>query len=123
MTSNVEVKNYNAQQAHVHRRRKASSRPLSDFESGVLRVPKSDWGHRLCTDFHQLNKFSAKTKFQMKGAQEVAEMTQQGDCGILVDASPVASEASLLSLPQGTGEMLVEGGRLRDVGSPQGVVR
>ena len=71
MTSDAEVKNYNAQQAHVHRRRMAQGLPLRDFESGVFMVPKSDGGHRLCADFRQLNKHSEKTKFQMEGVQEV----------------------------------------------------
>jgi hypothetical protein len=85
MTSDAKVKNYNAQQAYMHRRRMAQGLPLRDFESGVFTVPKSDGGHRLCTDFRQLNKFSEKTKFQMEGVQEVAEMIQRGDCGMLVD--------------------------------------
>ena len=85
MTSDAEVKNYNAQQAYLHRRRMAQGLPLRDFESGVFTVPKSDGGHRLCTDFRKLNKFSEKTKFQMEGVQEVAEMIQRGDYGMLVD--------------------------------------
>ena len=58
---------------------------MRDFESGAFTVSKSDGGHRLCTDYRELNKFSEKQKFQMEGVQEVAEMIQRGDYGMLVD--------------------------------------
>jgi hypothetical protein len=85
MTSEKDVKNYNAQQTKIYRRRKASGLPRRDFESGVFTVSKSDGGHRLCTDYRELNKFAEKQKFQMEGVQEVAEMIQRGDYGMIVD--------------------------------------
>jgi hypothetical protein len=59
--------------------------PLRDFESGVFCVAKSDGGYRLCTDYRELNKFSAKQSFQMEGVQEVSELIQRGDFGMLID--------------------------------------
>ena len=85
MTSEMEVKNYNAQQTKTCRRRKARGLPRRDFESGAFTVSKSDGGHHLCTDYRELNKFAEKQKFQMGGVQEAAEMIQQGDHGMLVD--------------------------------------
>ena len=85
LTSEKEVENYNAQQNFLFRRGQARNLPLRDFESGVFTVSKSDGGHRLCTDYRELNKFSEKQRFQMEGVQEIAEMIQQGDYGMLVD--------------------------------------
>ena len=56
-----------------------------DFESGVFCVPKSDGGFRLCTDYRAMNTFSKKSKFQMEGVQQVAELIQQNDYGMLID--------------------------------------
>ena len=80
-----EVDAYNAEQMRIYRKRRAEGRPLRDFESGVFTVTKSDGGYRLCTDYRELNKFAEKSKFQMEGVQEVAELIQQGDYGMLVD--------------------------------------
>ena len=85
MTTERDVNNYNTQQEFLHRRGMALGLPHRDFESGVFTVSKSDGGHRLCTDYRMLNKFSEKTKFQMEGVQNVAEMIQRGDFGMLVD--------------------------------------
>jgi hypothetical protein len=51
----------------------------------VFTVAKSDGGFRLCTDYRELNKFSEKQKFQMEGVQEVAQLIQKDDYGMLVD--------------------------------------
>ena len=67
LTSEKEVENYNAQQEFLFRRGQARNLPLRDFESGVFTVRKSDGGHRLCTDYRELNKFSEKQRFQMEG--------------------------------------------------------
>jgi hypothetical protein len=48
MTSDAEVKSYNAHQAFMHRRRKAQGLTLRDFESELFTVRKSDGGHHLC---------------------------------------------------------------------------
>lgn len=56
-----------------------------DFESAVFTVPKSDGGHRLCTDFRALNAFVQIPKFQMEGTQQVAELIQRNDFAMLVD--------------------------------------
>ena len=76
---------YDARQWARYKKRRAEGRPLRDFESGVFTVPKSDGGYRLCTDYRELNKFSEKQKFQMEGVQEVAELIQRNDYGMLVD--------------------------------------
>ena len=80
-----EVAKYNRDQMALYRRRRAEGRPLRDFESGVFTVAKGDGGYRLCTDYRELNKFAEKTKFQMEGVQEVAELIQPHDYGMLVD--------------------------------------
>jgi hypothetical protein len=85
LTSEKEVENYNTQQGFLFRRGQGRNLPLKDFESGVFTVSKSEGGHRLCTDYRELNKFSDKQKFQMEGAQKITEMIQQGDYGTLVD--------------------------------------
>jgi hypothetical protein len=56
-----------------------------DFESGVFCVPKSDGGFRLCADYREMNTFSKKSKFQMEGVQQVVELMQQNDYGMLID--------------------------------------
>ena len=85
LASDSEVEAYDARQWARYKKRRAEGRPLRDFESGVFTVPKSDGGYRLCTDYRELNKFSEKQKFQMEGVQEVAELIQRNDYGMLVD--------------------------------------
>jgi hypothetical protein len=79
------VEAYNRKQMLLFRDRRARGIPLRDFESGVFCVAKSDGGYRLCTDYRRLNKFSDRSTFQMEGVQQVAEMLQKGDYGMLVD--------------------------------------
>jgi hypothetical protein len=83
--SDSEVERHNQEQMKIYHQRRAEGRPLRDFESGVFTVAKSDGGCRLCTDYRELNNFSEKTKFQMEGVQEVAELIQPHDYGMLVD--------------------------------------
>ena len=83
--SDSEVEKYNLEQMRVYRKRRAAGLPLRDFESGVFTVTKSDGGYRLCTDYRELNKFAEKSKFQMEGVKEVAELIQPQDFGMLVD--------------------------------------
>ena len=80
-----EVEKYNKVQMDLYRRRRAAGLPLRDFESGVFTVAKNDGGYRLCTDYRELNKFAEKSKFQMEGVKEVAELIQPQDYGMLVD--------------------------------------
>jgi len=56
-----------------------------DTESSVSTVPKSDGGHRLCTDYRRLNNFQRKEKFKLDGVPQVAEMIQPGDFGCVLD--------------------------------------
>ena len=79
------VERYNRAQMKQFQARVTAGKPLRDFESGVFVVGKSDGGYRLCTDFRALNKFSVKTKFQMEGVQEVSELIQRNDYGMLID--------------------------------------
>jgi len=65
--------------------RTSRGRHRRDFESAVFTVPKSDGGHRLCTDFRALNAFVQIPKFQMEGVQQVAELIQPNDFVMLVD--------------------------------------
>ena len=83
--SETAVDRYNKEQMEIFRRRRARGMPLRDFESGVFCVAKSDGGYRLCTDYRELNKFSQKQSFQMEGVQEVAELIQRRDYGMLID--------------------------------------
>ena len=71
------------QRGYLHRRQ--TGKPLRDFESGVFVVGKSDGGFRLCTDYRKLNVWSGRSKFQMEGIQQVAELIQPGDFATLVD--------------------------------------
>ena len=85
LTSDSAVEKYNRTQMKLYRKRRSEGRPLRDFESGVFTVAKSDGGYRLCTDYRQLNKFAERQKFQMEGVQEVAQLIQKDDYGMLVD--------------------------------------
>ena len=59
--------------------------PLRDLESGIFTAPKSDGGHRLCTDRRALNTFQVKSKFQLDGTKAIAQLIQPGDFGALID--------------------------------------
>ena len=76
---------HDAQQAASQNCRRQSGLPLRDFESGIFTVPKSDGGHRLCTDYRALNQFQVKSKFQLDGTKAIAQLIQPGDFGALVD--------------------------------------
>lgn len=80
-----EVHQYNRHHARAYAQRRAMGIPARDFESGVFCVPKSDGGFRLCTDYRRLNEYSRKGKFQMEGVQQVAELIQKDDFGMLID--------------------------------------
>ena len=80
-----EVHQYNLNNAKAYAQRRAKGIPARDFESGVFCVPKSDGGFRLCTDYRQLNEHAKKGKFQMEGVQQVAELIQKDDFGMLID--------------------------------------
>ena len=83
--SKHEVLLYDARMRRGFLHRKQMGKPFRDFESGVFVVGKSDGGFRLCTDYRQLNKSSSRSKFQMEGIQQVAELIQLGDFATLVD--------------------------------------
>ena len=83
--SHTQAARYDRQQQVIFNQRRTQNLPFRDFESTVFTVPKKDGGHRLCTDFRPLNAFAEKSHFQMEGVQEVAELIQQGDYGLLVD--------------------------------------
>ena len=83
LDSEVLLYNQRCERAYLNRIRRGHT--LRDFESGVFCVPKSDGGFRLCTDYRELNTFSRKSKFQMEGVQQVAELIQQDDYGMLID--------------------------------------
>ena len=85
LSSDAEVRAYDLLQVQEERRRLESHRPHRDFESTVFTVPKSDGGHRLCTDYRRLNEFQKKRPFKMEGVQSVADLIQPGDYGMLVD--------------------------------------
>ena len=76
---------YNVRCSQKCRERLARGLPRQDFESGVFTVPKSDGGHRLCTDFRALNEYVDVPKFQMEGVKQGAELIQRGDYAMLVD--------------------------------------
>ena len=83
--SDAEVDRHDREQTAIFRSRLARGMPLRDFESGVFCVAKSDGGWRLCTDYREFNKYAEKERFQMEGVQEVAELLQKSDYGLLVD--------------------------------------
>jgi hypothetical protein len=76
---------HDAQQRALQGNRRNRGLPLRDFESGIFTVPKSDGGHRLCTDYRALNTFQVKSKFQLDGTKAIAQLIQPGDFGALVD--------------------------------------
>jgi hypothetical protein len=76
---------YDQRQEHEQQRRRSQGNAFRDFESGVFTVPKSDGGHRLCTDYRMLNEFQKKKPFKMDGVQTVADMIQQDDYGMMCD--------------------------------------
>ena len=80
-----DVPDYDRKQMQIMQNRRRQGKPYRDFESPVFTVPKSDGGHRLCTDYRALNRFQRKTPFKMEGVQSVADMPQAGDYGMLVD--------------------------------------
>jgi hypothetical protein len=80
-----ELARYDAQQRALQGSRRNRGLPLRDFESGIFTVPKSDGGHRLCTDYRALNTFQVKSKFQLDGTKAIAQLIQPGDFGALVD--------------------------------------
>ena len=80
-----QIAQYDHRQLATQARRRNQSLPFRDFESTVFTVPKKDGGHRLCTDFRPLNRFAERSHFQMEGVQQVAELIQPGDFGLLVD--------------------------------------
>jgi hypothetical protein len=125
-STDSEVEKYNRDQMALCRRRRADGRPLRDFESGVFTVAKSDGGHRPCTDYRELNKFAGKSKFQMEGVQEVAELIQPHDHGLrharrsqghALDAgsASLAQEAFSLLVPENEGSLPMENGVVRDL--------
>ena len=85
LDSDSAVERHNREQMSVYRRRRARGLPMRDFESAVFCVAKSDGGYRLCTDYREFNKYSARSKFQMEGVQDVVEMIQRYDYAMLVD--------------------------------------
>lgn len=80
-----QVKRYNHRQRQIQQANRRSGKPFRDFESGVFCVKKADGGFRLCTDYRELNRFSGKSRFQMEGVQQVAELIQGKDFGMLID--------------------------------------
>ena len=76
---------YDQAQLREERVRRQQGKPYRDFESTVFTVPKSDGGFRLCTDYRGLNEFQRKVPFKMEGVQQVADLIQPGDHGMLVD--------------------------------------
>ena len=83
--SSREFRDYDHRQVEEHLRRQLLGKPHRDFESTVFTVPKKDGGHRLCTDYRQLNMFQRKLPFKMEGVQQVADLIQPNDFGMLVD--------------------------------------
>lgn len=76
---------YDRRHSRECRERTARGLHRRDFESGVFTVPKSDGGHRLCTDFRALNEYVDVPKFQMEGVKQAAELIQRNDHAMLVD--------------------------------------
>lgn len=85
LKSRAQAAHYDRQQRVIYNQRRRQNLPFRDFESTVFTIPKKDGGHRLCTDFRPLNGFAERAHFQMEGVQEVAELIQRGDYGLLVD--------------------------------------
>ena len=85
LKSDQAVAQYNRAKMREYSRRRATGQPMKDFESAVFCVPKSDGGFRLCTDYRAFNLYSARSKFQMEGVQNVSEMIQRCDYAMLVD--------------------------------------
>ena len=83
--SRREFRDYDRRQVDEHLQRQLLGKPHRDFESTVFTVPKKDGGHRLCTDYRQLNMFQRKLPFKMEGVQQVADLIQPDDFGMLVD--------------------------------------
>ena len=77
------------------KRRTSQGKPRRDFESRVFTVGKSDGGFRLCTDLRALNDFVPKSKFQMEGVQQLAQMIRPNDFGMLVDIKDCFLELGL----------------------------
>lgn len=85
LESQCEVRHYHAHQKDICRQRTAAGLPRRDFEQSIFTVPKSDGGHRLCTNYIKLNKFAQVDRFQMEGVEQVSTLIQPNDYGMLLD--------------------------------------